>query len=439
MSESVFRNSSETSQRIRAKDSGPRAPEPQGNRSEEQELIDDKTANPKRKVLLAVGGACLLVMIPVTLIVPPLKELIGDRFSAAPFWTHSFMSCNLLGAALASPLIAMLCDRAASRRRVVVVALLGDAALLAYMAVAPSLAMILLARTFEGVTHILALTALMAMAADHAPPERRGRAMGLIGASMMFGTAIGTRLGGIVWRLWPGWTFMAAAAAAVVAALFVILAVREAAQRLPIGRLSSSLRVVRTHPGLLVAYAYAFVDRFCVGVIISSFVLFLADAHDVSPDGRARLLAMFLIPFATLVYPAGRAVDRIGAVGPLVIGSAGFGVMFGLYGFVPSEWLSFMMVGSGVLSALMFAPTLWLCAELSPGNLRGAAYAGFNAAGSLGFLCGPIIGGLLSQFIGAEAGAREGYQAAFLLAGATEVAIALMTLPWLLRLRRRSR
>lgn len=388
------------------------------------------------RVAVAVGAAAFFIMLPVTLIVPVLKELLADRYAASPFWTHGFMSINLVGAILAAPLTAWGCDRAASRARLIFIALLLNAAAFQAMAWAGRLDLLLLFRALEGVFHSLALTALMAMAADHAPPQFRGRAMGLVGACMMFGTAAGTRLGGWIGQQWPGGSFSAAALLAFWAALFVAAFVPETPQRGPARRLRDSLQILRRRPALAVPFAYTFIDRFCVGVIISSLVLFLATAHGISPDGRGKLLAMFLVPFALLVYPAGRLVDRIGSTLPLAGGSAAFGLLFATYGFTPTAWLPAVMVISGVFSALMFAPTLSLCADLSPTPQRGAAFAGFNAFGSLGFLCGPLVAGALHALFGARLGEANTYRLVFLVAGALQVLCVAVTLPRLLRLAR---
>ena len=114
-----------------------------------------------------------------------------------------------------------------------------------------------------------------------------------------------------------------------------------------------------------------------------------------------------------------------------------FGVVFATYGLWSPGLLVVAMVISGVLSAAMFAPNLALCADLSPRELSATAFAGFNMAGSLGFLCGPLLGGTLCTILLSAAGDASGYRITLGLAGASEVLCALITLPMLLRLRRR--
>jgi len=83
----------------------------------------------------------------------------------------------------------------------------------------------------------------------------------------------------------------------------------------------------------------------------------------------------------------------------------------------------------------MFAPTLALCADLAPAAQRAAAYAGFNLAGSLGFLIGPLLGGVIAGPLTTALGWASPYSLLFPLIGATEVLCALLTIPWLQSLR----
>jgi MFS family permease len=87
----------------------------------------------------------------------------------------------------------------------------------------------------------------------------------------------------------------------------------------------------------------------------------------------------------------------------------------------------------------MFVPSLLLTQELAPASVRTTAMGAFNAAGSLGFIAGPLVGGAVSALVGAEHGARAGYQAAFVVAGASVIALALAALAPLWRFERATR
>jgi len=79
------------------------------------------------------------------------------------------------------------------------------------------------------------------------------------------------------------------------------------------------------------------------------------------------------------------------------------------------------MVGVGVLGALVAPATMALVTDLADESERGIAMAGFNLAGSLGFLGGFLLGGTVAS--------SYGYGTAFLVVGGLEIAIAVVTVP----------
>lgn len=397
-------------------------------------IATGSVANSMRNVM-TLSVLLFASMLPVTLLVAPLKELVGRRFDAGPFWTHSFMSVNMIGAILATPIISMLSDIGGKRARIAVLALAADACLLAGMSLVKNLAWLLTLRFFEGAAHILAISTLMAIAAGWSGDTKRGRTMGIVGAAMMFGTACGTRLGGEVWRHFPDWTFqlagMVSAAAAIGVVVFVSESAHDSQERTGFRRVWSLLGGQRR---LTIPYLFAFFERLCVGVVISTFVLLLAERHYLSPQDRGSLLACFLIPFALLVYPAGRLVDRVGRTAPLTIGSTMFGLLFATYGLVATTWLIPLMVASGIISAVMFAPSLALCADLAPPKQRGTAFTGFNAAGSLGMLLGPLLSGGLYSGLLRFTDSHGAYQITFVVIGGAFVLFTVCITPLMMRL-----
>ncbi|MCA9242982.1 MAG: MFS transporter [Phycisphaerales bacterium] len=376
----------------------------------------------------------------MALSIPALKEIVGDEFGANPFWTHAFMAINLVGAALAAPWIARMRGKC-PLRGVATIALIGSGLLFLAMDQAPNLPTLFALRFCEGACHITALTCVLAIAAGSGAP--RGRTMGTVGAAMMLGTAAGTRMGGVAWERWPEAMFVVACLLSLLAALLATLALGRspAASTNDAPSISTPrvglLSVFRQDPRVLTPWVFGFVDRFCVGVIISSFGLFLEAGHGLDPAQRSRALAMFLAPFALLIYPAGRFVDRVGPIGPLLGGSLGFGLVMSAYGFIPTSWLTGVMVLSGALSALMFTPTLTLCAQFAPPAGRAAAFAGFNAAGSLGFIAGPMLAGVIMQVIAPQVGEIAGYQIVFIVAGLAQAACVLAYVPLAQRAPRR--
>ncbi len=69
-----------------------------------------------RPRLVMMGLLALSIMAPVTLPVPILRGLVGERFEVSELLTSLFMSVNMIGAAIAAPLAGALADRIGRRR-----------------------------------------------------------------------------------------------------------------------------------------------------------------------------------------------------------------------------------------------------------------------------------------------------------------------------------
>lgn len=392
------------------------------------------TSRVQSRVSLALCGVLFLIMLPVTMMVPVLKEIVSERFGAGTFSAHMYMSINMIGAILTAPITASLADRAAHRKTVLLIALILNLATLTLMPLTDSFALFMTLRFFEGAFHVLAVSTIMATAADWADPQRKGRQMGMLGASLIFGTACGAPLGGRIGQTEPMMVFGLGVVCVAIAMVVAFAVIRDAPGRARATKFAETIELLRTRRVLLIPYAFSFVDRFCVGVIVSSFVLFLGEAHGYSPAQRGGLLALFLFPFAILCYPAGRLADRYGRAVLMIAGNAAFGLVFAVYGIAPEAWLPALMLASGVFSAAFFSPNLAMCGDLAPPHQRAAAFAGFNMAGSFGFLCGPLVGGVIHRIATPSLGSLQAYSLAFAVAGFVVLGCAVAFGPALIRL-----
>jgi MFS family permease len=387
-----------------------------------------------RAQFMLVGGGILLTMLPVTMIVPVLKELVSVRYGVDTFWAHVFMSASLAGAIIFAPLAGIIIDRTASRRKVIFFALLGDGICFLAMAVAPSFSILMLARFSEGAMHITALSAWLAAGADLSPGGRSGRIMGALGGMLMLGISIGVPLGGVIAKTDSLRVLWAAAFISAVTAVFALSLVNRQHQNGAPAGLQEFVRVLRQNPWLALPYVYTFIDRLCIGVVVSTFTLYMTDVLRLNPAQRGMELAFFLLPFALLSYFVGRLSDRIGRAGLMAAGSLLFGFVFMSYGYLSGAGLSAAMILSGILSAVMFAPNLAMCKDLSAEENRGTAFAGYNVAGSLGFVIGPLLGGGIFAGLKFLRPILEAYRLTFIISGSFEVLCALISLPFLIKL-----
>lgn len=351
--------------------------------------------------LSAIALATFLTLVPITLLVPGLNELVMGEHGGTRFQAHLFVALNQLTGIIAVP-FAMRWHRRYPDTRMWVIGLLAlDAVSFIGMGAADSLGALFAWRALDGAAHLPAVTFLM-ISANRAGGARRGASLGVVASALMVGVGVGAPLGGILIDRAPHLVYSVGAALLAVAALSAMLIPKRvindgAPQR-------SRYAWDRTRVESWMPLAYGFADRFLIGVFVSSFTLYLTEVHQVSAATRGMLMSLFLLPFAALCWPAGRLADRVGWYAPIVTANILFGLVYASYGLLPFGLLPLAMVASGVLSALMFSPSLVLVSEFARRGAGEGLFGVFQVAGSFGFLFGPIVGGLLVEWLRTDAG-----------------------------------
>ena len=376
-----------------------------------------------------LSGVVFVVLFTQLLVYPGVDRLV-DALGGAPTIDAgtAFLAVQLGAFVLFAAVWGALSDRVGRRVPFVVVGAVGGTA--AYLALAALVVtgagdfrVALALRFLEGAFTIgafsLSITMLMDLDGGH------GRNMGAAGIAIGGGAALGAPVGGQLYALAPLAPILVAAALLSAVAVAISTVPDRATGIRP--SLVESFDGLRGRPALLVPFAFGFADRFAAGFFGLVGTFYFRDTFGLAPAPIGLLLACFFVPFALLQYPLGALSDRIGRVPPIAAGSVGFGVAIlgvGLAPTVPAAALG--MVSVGVLGALVAPATMALVTDLADDGERGAAMGAFNIFGSLGFLGGILVGGWLAT--------RYSYPAAFAVAGGLEVAIAVVTLPALVRI-----
>ena len=383
----------------------------------------------EQRTRIALAGVIFLVLLAQVLLYPGIDTLV-DALGAttdleASMW---FLAAEFGAFVVFAGIWGAISDATGRRVPYIVVGALGGAAgyaaLLAVPVVAPSFLAVLGLRIVQGALTIsafsLAMTMLMDLGGGH------GRNMGAAGIAIGSGTALGAPLGGQLYEIDP----LAPIAAASGLLAFAAALAWTVPDRAPTNDrgLDAILASLGSRPALVVPYAFGFIDRYTAGFFALVGTLYFRTAFDLGPGATGIMLALFFAPFALFQYPFGVLSDRIGRTLPILVGSGLSGVGVILVGRAPTVPLAgILMAAVGVLGALMAPATMALVTDLAADTERGVAMAGFNAAGSVGFLVGIVGGGTVADAFG--------YGEAFLVIGALEVLLALGTLPVFLRLR----
>ncbi len=222
-----------------------------------------------RAVLLTAALGTMLAPLNSTMIVVALPEILDD-FGHSLAWGSWIVISYLVAMAAVQPLGGSLGDRY-GRRRMLLVGFTAFLVATVVAALAPSVEVLLVARTVQALSGAMAIPNGTALVRSLIPQERQGRAFGMIGSGIAVAAAAGPPLGGIItdafgWR----WIF--------VANLLLLVPALVLASRLPAERGnregSFDLRGALLMTGGLVSLALALTSWRLNGVPIWSSAIF---------------------------------------------------------------------------------------------------------------------------------------------------------------------
>jgi DHA1 family tetracycline resistance protein-like MFS transporter len=368
-----------------------------------------------------------VAMLSLTLMAPVINEFIIKRFDASNTEASMFFTLEMLAYVIFAVVWGSLSDKCGKRKPFIVFGFGGSAVLYFLMAQANSLSLLLALRFVQGAITVMAWSLVMTSALDSVQQTSYGKTMGVIGMAMMFGMASGAPIGGFLAEKYDMFFPMYFASSLfLIGTLLSAVLIRDVRIGNNPDTMCESIKVLSEERKLAIPYVFSFVDRFTVAFFIFAFPLHLIHAFGFGITERGMYQALLLFPFVLLQYPFGKLSDKIGRAFPLIVGSFFYGLEMCLVGFVSKTMLIALMLGCGVFAAMMFPSSIALAGDISPQNKRGTAIGGFNVFGSLGFVAGFAAAGILSDLYG--------YCTSFILGGFSEILVALIAIPFLLKL-----
>jgi len=371
------------------------------------------SANTQRGALVSLSLAIMLSSSATSIVnvaLPTLSQAFAASFQQVQWVVLAYLlaiTALIVGAGRLGDLF--------GPKRVLIygVAIFGAGSILC--ALAPSIEWLIAARAIQGAGAAIMMALSFALVSAAAPPQRRGAAMGILGASSAVGTALGPALGGVLIQI-GGWQaiFASAAAAAVITFAFGIRflpADREAPSQpasfdtlgtavlaLTIGAYALAMTIDHGAFGFL---SLALLAASGVGVALFVVVETRAKAPLIRPAmfadsrfsaGLAANAIVAAIMMATLVVgpfylAAGHGLDipRVGlvmSVGPFVAALAGIpaGLMVDRFGADRTAVLGLIAIASGAVMLAAAPPSLGVAGYILPIAIVTAAYALFQAA-----------------------------------------------------------
>jgi predicted MFS family arabinose efflux permease len=360
--------------------------------------------------LWACTAAAALLQLDGTLITVALPS-VAHSLRVSSGSTAIVLSAYFVAYALALLPGGSLVDRFDARR----LALLGlglFALGAAAGAVAPSIAVLVLTRVLQGIGAGLVSPAALAGAVSGFPPERRGGALGIWGASAGISNLLGPVMGGVLtvalgWRAdWWALVPLALLAAAGIVR-FVPATVHSADTRHPVlnGKVISA--------SLVAALTFA--------VMIGSFYLaeqYLQRSAGFSALGASAVLVVVALLVGAAAPVAGRLVDQHGERLPAIAGflAAAVGLLVlaipGMPLHSPVTVLPLVPIGIGL--GMLFVPTSRAALNATPVASHGRT----SALLSVGRLLGAAVGAGLAGMALGTAVTDSRVHTALLIAGA---------------------
>lgn len=440
-------------------------------------------ARAQRRILGLLFLGVLMGALDIAIIgpaLPALREAFGIDERAAAWTLTVFVLFNLIG----TPIMAKLSD-ARGRRPVYVLAVSIFAAGSLLVALAQSFPLLILGRAVQGLGAGGIFPVATAVIGDVFPVEKRGRALGLIGAVFGLAFLLGPIVGGVL--LIFGWPFLflvnlPIAAVVIAGALRLLPATGAGAgravdvpgmillsallfalafglNRIDAGSVGGGLTAPDVWPFLLaaaliaplfwvresriadpllrpalfrsrqVAIASAVAVGSGLGEASVAFVpALLVAAFGVTTSQASFMLVPIVIAMAIGAPVSGRLLDRIGSRAVIIAGTASIGAgMLAVAHLRPTlvaYYAAGTLIGLG-MAALAGSSLRYVMLNEAPAEERGAAQGVLTLFTSTGRLLGAALVGAL---VASRAGGVDGFAHAFRVIGIAMLALAALSL-----------
>jgi MFS family permease len=387
----------------------------------------------------AIIAMALLIMIGFGLIIPALPQFVkgfGHREAGIATVVFAFALTRLFGDFFTGPLLDRLGERSVTAIGAAIVGLSSIAA-----GLSRSFMQLVILRGLGGFGSSFFLGGLMAYIISTTPVEQRGRAMSIFQASFGIGFLIGPALGGAMLAFTSPRTPFYAYGAVCIATVPLILRALTGSPRGAAARGSDSLAEAETPASaehappaprgpawrqlrpLLADSAYrAAITASALQFVLSSVELTLIPKFwtDVLHEPRSTSGLPFVVSSLAglvVIWHAGSLSDRRGRKFTMIPALAVAGAAVTAVGFTHNVIVVLALWGvfGGALGYLRPGPSA-MVGDISTPESRGVAVAGYRFAADVGALIGPVMAGVLAQYVS--------YRAAFLGGGVC----ALLTL-----------
>ncbi|WP_040797786.1 MFS transporter [Nocardia higoensis] len=363
------------------------------------------SADPKLPAeIWVLVGAAFVIAVGYGLVAPVLPQFargFGVGFTAASAIISAFALMRLLFAPFSGVLVQRLGERWVYLSGLGIVAV--STGLCAF---SQTYWQLLVLRSLGGIGSTMFTVSSLALVIRLSPFHQRGRVSGLWSSSFLIGSVSGPLVGGALAGLGLRVPFLIYATALLVACAIVYISLRNSQLAAPeTGHRAPELtfRQGLAEPAYPAMLWSNFANGAAVFGVRMAFVpLIVVETLDESPGMAGVALTAFAVGNVLVLFQAGRLSDRFGRRPFLIAGALVCGVGTAGLGFAPDLlWLLAASVVAGIGSGMLTPTQQAALADVVGAKARsGPVLAGFQMAGDLGAVIGPVVAGILVEHFG---------------------------------------
>ncbi len=337
-------------------------------------------------------------------IVVPLLPLYAENMGASGLWLGFIFAGFSISRTIFTPIFGRLSDRK-GRKLILCVGLFAYALISFTFVLATSVYQLVLIRTVHGITGAMILPIAQAYIGDLSPEGEEGKWMGYSNAAFFSGFGVGPLMGGVLAAQWGmNLAFITMGVLNLLAFSIAVIMLPRSDQRKQAAVTSLSFLDMRRSSTMVGLFSF----RLAIALGRSSFFTFLPLLAAISLGLPANLIGILIAVHVLLIsilgVLGGRIADIFNRRVLVIIGSLVISTYMFLVPLSPGFWplLALCMLGS-IGSAIATPSVLALTVEEGRKYGMGSAISAITMALSIGMALGPILSGIIVDFININA------------------------------------
>lgn len=386
---------------------------------------------PGKNALLFIFITIMINMIGFSIVMPVMPELVmdvtGGDLAEAARWGGILSLSYALMQFVMMPVMGSLSDEY-GRRPIILGSLAAYSLDFLIMALAPSLAILFVARVLAG-SFAASYTTAHAYIADISPPEKRAANFGLLGAAFGIGFIIGSAAGGFIGEAYghraPFYAVAALGLVNLVYGWFFLPETLTAENRRPFdwrrANAFGAFKHFSQYPVILPIAMTMFLYQLAHWVFPSVWAYYSAERFGWS--ARDIGLSLMAVGLASAIVQGGLTrlvIPRFGERKAAFFGAGVATLAYFGYGVVAEGWMVYPLIAFGALAGFTAPALQGIASRTVPADAQGQLQGALGSINGVGMIVGPV---LMTQTFSAFA--RDG--AAIYFPGAPYVLASLLT------------